>query len=646
MIRPLPAFTAVSRLFARLVCVSLLVALGVAPTASAAAAASPRKHDEKRAAWIRAHYTKFEHRIAMRDGARLFTTVYTPNARKGPLPMLLLRTPYSVGPYGADKYPDRLGPYPEFEKEGFIFVMQDVRGRFMSEGSFVNMRPQVAGAGGARASAGQVDESTDTWDTIAWLLEHISGHNGKVGMRGISYPGFYAAAGAIQGHPALKAVAPQAPIADWYWDDMHHNGALMLQMTFGFFSGFGKPRPKPTTEWPDFFEFPTPDAYRFFLDMGPLSNVNKLYYKKKIAFWNDVVAHPDYDSYWQARTILPHLSGIKAAVLVVGGWFDAEDLYGPLKIHQAIGKQNRGADLRLVMGPWSHGGWVRTDGDALGDAQFGFETSRFYQEHIELAFFKHHLKAGPKPALPNVLAFETGANRWREFDQWPPKPRQEVSLYLGPDGSLGRSKPKAKGQEHDAWISDPARPVPYTMDLQTRMSKPYMTEDQRFAAYRPDVLVYRSDVLTDDLTLAGPIAVQLFVSTSQSAADFVVKLIDEVPGRSARKGQPDPDGGKQLLVRGDIMRGRYRESFERPRPFTPGEPTAVNFELLDVLHTFKRGHRVVVHVQSTWFPLADRNPQRYVDNIYQAKASDFVKAEHRVYRSATLPSRLVVGVLP
>ena len=613
------------------------------------ASARPRKPDPKRAAWIRAHYTKFEYRIPMRDGARLFTAVYTPNRRIEKLPFLMLRTPYAVGPYGADRYPERLGPHPEFEKEGFIFVWQDVRGRFMSEGDFVNMRPQLPGKRAPKGKGGSkaVDESTDAWDTIDWLLKNVPGHNGKVGVRGISYPGFYAAAAAIQGHPALKAVAPQAPIADWFWDDMHHNGALMLQMTFGFFSGFGVARPALTTEWPKFFEFPTPDAYRFFLDLGPLSNINKKHYKNKISFWNQVVAHPNYDQWWQARSILPHLSGIQAAVLLVGGWYDAEDLYGPLKIHRAMVEQNPRLNLRLVMGPWSHGGWVRTPGDKLGDARFGFETSAYYKEHIELTFFKQQLKGGAAtPDDSPVLAFETGANRWRELGEWPPKNLQERTFFLQEGGGLGTAAPTAKTPANDAWISDPARPVPYTMVFQPRMAKPYMTEDQRFAAYRPDVMVYRSEVLKEDLTLAGPMAVKLWVSTSQTAADFVVKVIDEVPGRVASKGEPDVDGGKQLLIRGDIMRGRYRQSFSRPQPFVPDQPTAVNFELLDVLHTFKRGHRVVVHVQSTWFPLADRNPQRYVPNIYKAKATDYVKATHRIYRSAAFPSRIVVGVLP
>ena len=621
---------------------TLVLALVFAPSPAAAKdSVGRRKHDPKRAAWIRAHYTKFEYRIPMRDGVKLFTAVYRPNSPKGPLPFLMLRTPYSVNHYGADKYPDRLGPYPAFEKEGFIFVLQDVRGRFMSEGKFVNMRPQLTGKRRAKST----DESTDAYDTIAWLLKNVRGHNDKVGIRGISYPGFYAAAGAINGHPALKAVAPQAPIADWFWDDMHHNGALMLQMTFGFFSGFGKARKKLTTEWPTFFEFPTPDAYRFFLDLGPLSNIDRKYYKGKIKFWKDVVAHPNYDKYWQSRSILPHLSGVKAAMLTVGGWYDAEDLYGPLKIHKALVEQNPRADIRLVMGPWSHGGWVRRKGDVLGDAKFGFKTSRYYKQHIELAFFKHHLKGGKSPKLPGALAFETGANRWRELSAWPPPKLTSMSLHLGPKGSLTRKAPTAAGKHHDAWISDPAKPVPYTMTFQPRMAKPYMTEDQRFAAYRPDVMVYRTAPLKQDLTLAGPITVNLWASTSQSAADFVVKVIDEVPGRIKSKGQPDKDGGRQLMIRGDIMRGRFRQSFERPRPFVPNQPTEVAFELLDVFHTFKRGHRLVVHVQSTWFPLADRNPQKYVANIYKAKASDYIKAEHRLYRTAKMASRITFGVL-
>ncbi|MHC4948663.1 MAG: CocE/NonD family hydrolase, partial [Planctomycetota bacterium] len=448
---------------------ALLVLLAAAGAARAAEVAEV----DDRAAHIRSHYTKLEHRVPMRDGTRLFTTVYAPKDRARPYPILLYRTPYSVGPYGPDRYRGRLGPTAAYEREGFIFVLQDVRGKFMSEGEFANVRPHVSDDG--------FNEATDTRDTIDWLLANVENHNGRVGMWGISYPGFYAAAGAIDGHPALRAVSPQAPIADWYWDDMHHHGALILPLTFSFFYSFGQPRAGPTTEWSPRFDFPTPDGYRFFLELGPLRNVNDRHFHGEVEFWNQVVAHPDYDEFWQARNLLPHLHGIDAAVLVVGGWYDTEDLYGPLQIYRAIERNNPGADNRLVMGPWTHGGWTRTDGDRLGPIEFGYKTSPEYQETVELPFFVHHLKDGPAPDLPEALAFETGANRWRRFDAWPPRDLAERRLYFRADGGLSFEAPPSAASAFDAYVSDPARPVPHTMEITTGWTKTYMTEDQRFA---------------------------------------------------------------------------------------------------------------------------------------------------------------------
>ncbi len=632
---------------------SLLLLALLAVFAPALAQAKPPSYGQsaERSAALRARYTKHEYRVPMRDGTRLFTTVYVPNdaspARK--YPFLLNRTPYSVAPYGADRYPARLGPTKAYEDDGFIFVLQDVRGAHMSEGTFVNMRPHEPAKAGARS----VDESSDTYDTLAWLLRNVPNNNGRAGMWGISYPGFYASAGAIDSHPALKAVSPQAPIADWFWDDMHRHGAFNLALAFNFFSGFGLPRPAPTAdEESKRFEHGTPDGYQFFLDLGPLSNADARHLGGNVAFWKELTQHPNYDAFWQTRNILPHLKNIRAAVLVVGGWYDTEDLYGPLQTYRAIEKQNPGATNTLVMGPWMHGGWTRTDGAKLGEVSFGFPTSEQPYQPLELAFFKHHLKGAEKPDLPEALVFETGANRWRRLDAWPPKGVRAQRLYLGAKGALTQAAPPAGPEAWDEYLSDPAKPVPYTQELTTGWAKDYMTEDQRFASRRPDVLAFQTEPLTEDLTVAGPLEADLWVSTTGTDADWVVKLVDVNPGKVPGFTKADEDagkvnpGGRQTLVRGEPFRGRFRESYSEPRPFKPGEPTRVRFVLNDVFHTFKRGHRVMVQVQSSWFPFIDRNPQTYVPNIFDAKETDFVRATHRVYRSAQHPSSLQVNVLP
>lgn len=604
----------------------------------------------ERAELIRSRYTKYEFRIPMRDGARLFTSVYVPvdASPSKRYPMLLQRTPYTVAPYGSDRYKRALGPGVAFEKEGFIFVFQDVRGRNMSEGDFVDVRPHLATKRGAK----DTDESTDTYDTIQWLVKNVPHNNERVGMWGVSYPGYYTSAGAIDSHPALKAVSPQAPIADWFWDDMHRHGAFNLVLAFNFFSSFGKPRPQPVApeDW-DRFEHGTPDGYQFFLDMGPLSNADTRHFKGDIAFWKDIVAHPNYDDFWKARNILPHLRNIKAAVMVVGGWYDTEDLYGPLRTYSAIEKQNPKTSNMLVMGPWSHGGWVKDDGSSLGDAEFGFATSSSYQE-LSLAFFKHHLKEGPKPGLPEALVFETGANRWRGFESWPPKAARETRLYFQPKGGLTTTAPTGTGPLFDEYVSDPARPVPFTTEITTGWTKNYMTEDQRFASRRPDVLVYQTEPLEKDLTLAGPLEAELWVSTTGTDADWVVKLVDVNPGKLPGWTPKDDEsgkrnrGGQQTLVRGEAFRGRFREDYSTPKPFKPGEVTKVRFFINDVFHTFKRGHRVMIQVQSSWFPFIDRNPQTFVPNIFEAKEEDFVRAFHRVYRSPANASSVKVTVLP
>jgi len=592
--------------------------------------------------WMRATYTKTEHRIPMRDGVHLFTTVYSPRDTSTTYPMLMKRTPYSVRPYGEDEYTTRPGP-EALVRDGYIFVLQDVRGCYMSEGEFVNMTPHV--------SELETNESTDTYDTIEWLLDNVPNNNGRVGMWGISYPGFYAAASMIDAHPALIAVSPQAPIADWWFDDFHHQGAFFLPHGFRFLSVFGLPRPEPTTSRPGRrFEFGTPDGYHFYLnEMGPLANADEKFLKGEVAFWNDIVEHPNYDEFWQARNIVPHLERVAPAVMTVGGWFDAEDLYGPLSIYRSVEERNPDVFNVLVMGPWRHGGWARDDGDRLGNAHFGEKTSPFYREYMEKAFFDHYLKDAPAHDIPEAWVFETGANRWRRFDDWPPDGALDAALFLRENGALDPAPPTSE-QGYDYFMSNPSKPVPFTEEVALGMTREYMTDDQRFAARRPDVLVYQTEPLDAPVTIAGPLTAELWVSTSREDADWIVKLVDvhphdhpDYPG--IREGTHT--GGYQMMVRSEVIRGRFRDSHEHPEPFTPNEPTLVELPLQDVLHTFKPGHRIMIQIQSTWFPLVDRNPQQWVDNIYELDdESAFVSAVHRVYRDVDNPTHIRYLTIP
>jgi len=599
-----------------------------------------------RAEYVRANYAKFEYSIPMRDGVELFTAVYQPNDRSKKYPIVMMRTPYSIAPYGADQYKAWIGPDEAFEKEGFIFVFQDVRGRFMSEGEYIHMRPHISDKRNNR----DIDESTDTYDTIEWLLNTIENHNGNVGQWGISYPGYYCSAGMIDTHPALKAVSPQAPIADWFWDDMHHHGAFILPMAFSFFSMLGPDREEPTSEWPEREERETPDSYQFFLDLGVMKNVNEKHFEGKVGFWNDIVEHPNYDKFWQSQNILPHLKNITAAVMVVGGWFDAEDLYGTFKTYSTIERQNPEIFNMMVIGPWPHGGWRAGSGKELGDASFGFNTGDYYRDNVLLKFFTHFLKDDESELeLPEAIVFETGANRWRFFDTWPPEQTEIRNLYLQAESGLSFDTPGAGKNIVDSYISDPDKPVPYSLEITSFWPRNYMSEDQRHAARRPDVVVYQTDILEADMTLAGPLNANLFVSTSGTASDWIVKLIDVYP-KKLQDGQKAKDAPEldayQLLVRSEVLRGRFRESYEKPKPFVPDEITPLSFELQDVLHTFLRGHRIMIQIHSTWFPLIDRNPQKYVPNIFKADEDDFQTVTNRVYRSKEYPSHIEVGVLP
>lgn len=595
---------------------------------------------------VKAQYTKYEYRIPMRDGKKLFTSVYVPKDDGQKYPLLMTRTPYTCRPYGVDQYKSDLGPSPLFGKEGYIFVYQDVRGRWMSEGEFVNVRPHLP----KKSGSNDIDESTDTYDSIDWLLKHVPNHNGKVGLWGISYPGFYTAAGMIDAHPALKAASPQAPVTDWFiGDDWHHHGALMLPHCFNFMANFGYPRPEPTKKARPAFDHETPDGYNFFLKMGPLPNANTSFFKDDIAFWKEVMKHGTYDDFWKARNLRQHLKNIKPAVMTVGGWFDAENLFGALETYKHVEASSPNITNVLVMGPWLHGGWggPRGDGDHLGHVSFNDKTSAFYREKIELPFFEYHLKGKGEYKHPKAWVFETGTNQWRKHDAWPPRKATAKSFYLRDHGKLAL-EPPTDSDAHDEYPSDPAKPVPFMDRIAIGMSPEFMVGDQRFAGRRPDVLVYETDVLAEDLTLAGPIQAELHVATTGTDADWIVKVIDVYPDD-----YPDPNpnpagvrmGGFQQLVRGDVMRGKFRNSFEKPEPFSPGQPALVKFTLQDSYHTFRTGHKLMVQVQSTWFPLVDRNPQTFVD-IYTAKESDFKKATQRVYRTKEMPSVVTVRVLP
>jgi uncharacterized protein len=624
----------------RLACLFLTLSF-LTPVTRAQQAAPPKEAVEA----IKVTYTKREVMIPMRDGVKLFTAVYEPKDTTRSYPFILTRTPYSVSPYGVDAYRSPLHPNPLFQKEGFIFVFQDVRGRFMSEGVFNNMTPHIDQKRGNQ----DIDESSDTFDTIDWLIKNVQNHNGKVGQWGISYPGFYAAAGMIDAHPALKAVSPQAPVSDWFTgDDFGRNGTLWLPHGFNFMNVFGRPRPKPTTEWSKGAEQGTPDGYDFFLRLGALPNADTKYFKGEVAFWQEMMSHGTNDAFWKSRNIRPHLKNIKPAVLTVGGWFDAENLFGALQVYEHVEKLNPGADNKLVMGPWIHGGWARTSGDKLGHALFGSKTSEFYQSEIEFPFFMHHLKGAVDPKLPEARVFETGKNQWRSFDVWPPASVEKKKLFLHEGGKLSFETPK-EPIGASRFVSDPNKPVPYTESVAIGMTKEYMTDDQRFASRRPDVLSFTSESLNEDITLAGSLSPELFVAITGTDADWVVKLIDVFPDGEKDHPELDKDpnwhrGAYQMLIRGEVMRGKFRESLEKPKAFVPNQVTKVAYRMNDILHTFQKGHRIMIQIQSTWFPLMDRNPQRFLD-IHKAKDSDFKAQTHTIFHNAHQSSSLGVSVL-
>ncbi|MDP4264482.1 MAG: CocE/NonD family hydrolase [Bacteroidota bacterium] len=601
--------------------------------------------------WIRDNYTKLEQYIPMRDGIKLFTAIYLPKDQSEKHPVLMTRTPYSCAPYGKDFTP-RLwgGHWKYYARENYIIVVQDVRGRWMSEGDFVDVRPFIKD----KKTNADIDESSDTYDAIDWLVKNLPDNNGNVGVFGISYPGFYSTMAAASNHPALKAVSPQAPVTDWFQgDDFHHNGALFQMDGFSFYSGFGKPRPKPTTIGPSGYDFKVRDNYKFYLEAGSLKHLGQLI-GDSIQFWKDLYAHPNYDEWWKARNARTAMYNIKPAILVVGGLFDAEDCFGAWNLYKAIEKQSPSTNNRLVIGPWYHGQWASRDGSFLGNVKFGSNTSFWFQNNIEIPFFNYYLKGkGNDPKIAEATIFFTGDNEWKKLDQWPPSGSNPKAIYFEENGTLSWNKP-VNAKSISEYISDPAHPVPYTEDVHFSRTREYMTDDQRFASRRPDVLTFQTPPLEEDLTLAGVVTADLKVSISSTDADFVVKVIDVFPDDFKYPGDAEqprrsvggsyPMGGYQMLVRGEIMRGRFRNSLEKPEPFKPGKVETVKFNLPDVAHTFKKGHRLMIQVQSSWFPLADRNPQQFV-NIYECDESAFQKATIQIHHEAANSSSIILPVL-
>lgn len=610
-----------------------------------------KKAEKTENTYVKDHYTKKEVKITMRDGVKLHATIYSPKDTSKTYPILLQRTPYSCQPYGEDKFRKKIGPNPVLMKEGNIIVYQDVRGRWMSEGVYDNMRAYIP-----NKTEKQADETTDTYDTIDWLVNNVANNNGKVGTWGISYPGHYATVSTIDAHPALKAASPQACIGDFFFDDFHHNGAFLLSY-FKAISLFGTYKDQPTdSAWYSFPDMKTQDQYQFFLDKGPLKNLNEYFQYDKLDtkvvenkeriddfFWKEIVEHPNYDSVWQSKGIIQHLDKVPSTVatMIVGGEFDAEDLYGPLETYKNIEKNQPNNYNTIVFGPWDHGGWSRNKvANKVGNYYFGDSISLKFQKEVETKFFNHFLKGdGSKNSgLPEAYVFDTGKKTWKSYDAWPPKNAQKQTFFLSENQELTATQ---KGNNKVSFISDIKRPVPYSEDIKTVFTpRKYMTDDQRFAARRPDVLVYETDVLTEDFTLAGDILAKLQVATTGSAADWIVKVVDVHPAdlkNDNKEMQPHLKlSNYHLMVRSEVMRGRFRNSFSNPEPFTPNKKTAVNIKLQDVFHTFKKGHKVQIQVQSTWFPLIDLNPQTYVDNIYKADEKDFKTQTHSVFTDSSI----------
>jgi len=589
--------------------------------------------------YVKHNYDKTEADIPMRDGKHLHTVVYAPKDHSHPWPFLMERSPYGSVPYGDTVYKHGLGPSGRLMRGGFIFVYQDVRGRYLSEGDFQEMTPAKDHKKGSK----ETDESTDTWDTVDWLLKNITNNNGRVGLWGISYPGFYASASLPDAHPAIKAVSPQAPVTDEFiGDDANHNGAFFLLDNFDFDNFFDIPRPAPVTNYDrTLFRADIRDAYDFFLRLGPIKNSNNPeYFNNQGKIWNEYLGNSTYDEYWQARNIRTHLKNIRPAVLVVGGWFDAEDMFGALRTYEAIEQQSPQNDNHLVMGPWTHGAWAGGNWTKFGPLDFRQNVNQKYHE-IESEFFNRYLKDSVACPLAEATVFETGSNQWKQYSSWPPKEAAPVKFFFQAKGGLSTEKPN---DGYDEYISDPAHPVPYIDGVHGGRDNQYIITDQRFAAQRSDVLVYQTGPLTDSVTVTGRLKADLFLSSTGTDADVIVKLIDVLPGREDGIVTTVDPTGYQRLVRAEVFRCKFRNSFAKPEPLVPGQPTEVSFDINEIAHTFKKGHRIMVQVQSSWFPLVDRNPQTFV-NIPTATESDFQKATIRIYHDGAYPSGIFLPVL-
>jgi putative CocE/NonD family hydrolase len=575
--------------------------------------------------------------IPMRDGIRLHTRIFTPKGATTPLPVLLTRTPYGIG--GASG--SFAGSYAELAAEGFVFVFQDIRGRFGSEGTFVMLRPPRD-----KRDARAVDEGSDTYDTIEWLLKNVPGNNGRVGMLGVSYPGWLTVMAMLDPHPALKAVSPQAsPASMWLGDDFHHNGAFRLSYGFEYVTMMeGSKEFSP-------FAFDQYDTYSWYLSLGSLANADARHLQGKYPTWNNFVTHPDYDAFWQREAVMQYLDRVTVPTLNVAGWWDQEDFYGPLKIYETLEPHDRNRLNYLVVGPWNHGGWRGRSGKKLGNIDFGDSTAVHFKRNIEVPWFAYWLKDKGTLQLAEATTFEAGANAWRSHDSWPPPPTVATPrrLYFHAGGRMAFQPPAASDSGFDAYVSDPARPVPYRarpiLPLYSGRGSTWSTwlvDDQRFAQDRPDVVAWETPPLEDDIVIAGNITAHLFASTTGSDADWVVKLIDVYP----EKHEPEPTlGGYQLMVSNEVFRGRYRKSFERPGAIAPNQTQEYAIDLHSQNYRFKKGHKIRVQVQSSWFPLIDRNPQTFVPNIFAAKDSDFRSATQRVFRSPGAASFIQLPVV-
>lgn len=592
---------------------------------------------------IRDNYVKEEKMISMRDGIQLFTTIYTPKdaSVRNKYPILMERTPYSCEPYGDSVFPQRLGPNPMLMNEKYIFVYQDVRGRYKSEGEFEEMTPHK----NIKNNNNDTDESSDAYDTVDWLIKNAKYNNGKVGLYGISYPGFYASASLPNAHPAIKAVSPQAPVTDEFiGDDVYHNGAFFALDNFRFMNYFGGERIDSGKNYKSVFDMSYNDAYQYFLKIGGLKNMNsKEFFNNKIKIWNEYLIHDTYDDYWKARNIRPHLKNIKPAVLVVGGWFDAEDMFGALRTYEAIKQQSPDNRNHLLMGPWTHGAWSLPVWHSFGTHSFGENINEYYQK-IETDFFNYYLKGKGKNTLKEATIFITGDNKWKEFNRWPISNIKKTSLYFSPQGKLATTQ-AANTSFVDKYISDPNKPVPYIDGSFAQRRNEYLVDDQRFASQRKDVLTYQTDILENDLTIIGKIKANLSVSlqtlhnddSQLLDADFIVKVIDVFPDNQSV--DSINMNGFQRMVRAEVFRGKFRNSFEKPEAFKPGKISEVKLDLNEVAHTFKKGHRIMIQIQSSWFPLVDRNPQRFM-KIADADAKDFqplLISLHHNKSSITLP---------